>query len=169
MAKSTAQGIQIDEDRAHQRRGWRMERVAWGAMALVLVAATLGLFGYGPLSRATAGSPEGLSMEYDRFQRAKAPTEYRFDVDPALAADGRLRLRFDRSLLDEVELQSVVPEPEAVRAGPGYTEFEFAVAPGAQRAARVEFQFQPSTFGRVRGRVSAPGAPPAIVDQIVFP
>lgn len=146
-----------------------MERVGWTGFALLLVASLLGLFGNGPLSRAQAGEPGTLLLHYERFQRASAPTEYRFDASPALARDGRLRLRFDERLLEEVELQSVVPEPETVRTGPGYTEFEFSLAPDTGDAARIVFQFHPSTFGRVRGRITTAGAPPLAIDQLVLP
>ena len=98
MAK-TVQGLQIEEDRAHQRREWRIERVGWVLMAGLLLAGLLGLLGDGPLSRATAGSAGALSVEYDRLQRAAAPYEYRFEVDPSLAREGQLRLRFDDALL----------------------------------------------------------------------
>lgn len=169
MAKNAASGIEIEEDRRHQRRGWHMERVGWIVISLLLLASLLGLLGDGPASRAQAGEPGSLLLRYERYQRASAPTQYRFDAAPALARDGRLVLRFDQGLLEEIELKSIVPEPETVRTGPGYTEFEFAMAPGEGRAGRIVFQFNPSTFGRVRGRITAPGAPPLTVDQIVLP
>lgn len=169
MAKNAQKAIQIDEDRHHQRHGWRLERIGWSAIGLLLLASLLGAFGGGPLGRARAGSAAGLSLAYDRIQRASAPTEYRFEAAPALAPDGRLRLRFDAALLEEVELESIVPEPELVQAGPGYTDFEFALAPGSAGPARLVFRFRPATFGRVRGHVTAAGAPPVTIDQVVLP
>ena len=168
MAK-TVQGLQIEEDLAHQRREWRFERAGWVVMGLLLLAGLLGLFGNGPLSRAQAGDPGAVSVDYDRLQRAASPQTYRFEVDPALASDGELRLRFEDSLLEELEIQSIIPEPESVTAGPGYTEFAFAMAPGAGSPARFVFQFEHTTFGHVRGRVAAPGVPTLVVDQFVFP
>ena len=163
----TAKGIQIDEDRGHQRREWRIERVGWAVMALLVLAGLLGVFGDGPLGQARTGGA-GASVEYDRLQRAAAPTEYRFAVDPALATDGHLRLRLDEALLEEAELISIVPEPASVATGPGYVEFAFAVhAPGTP--ARITFRFKPTTFGRVRGEVALPGTAPVVLDQFVFP
>src|SRR5690242_8532320 len=95
--------IQIDVDRRHSRREWRIERIGWAVMAVLLAAGLLGLLGYGPLSQARAGEPGTLSVTYDRLQRASAPSEYHFTVAPSLARDGELRLRFDDTLLDEVD------------------------------------------------------------------
>lgn len=167
MAK-TVEGLQINEDREHQRLEWRIERIGWAVMGLLLLAGLLGLLGNGPLSRAQAGQPGAFAVEYDRLQRAKAPTAYRFQVAPALARDGTLRLRFEDALLDEIELVTIIPEPDAVRAGPGYTEYVFAVGPG-DRPARISFEFEPTTFGNVSGRVAVPGVAPIVLDQFVFP
>ncbi len=44
-------GLQINEHRGFQLRFWRAERIAWGAFALIALAALLGLFGEsGPLN-----------------------------------------------------------------------------------------------------------------------
>ena len=67
-----------------------------------------------------------------------------------------------------MELDSVIPEPEAVIAGKDYTEFVFLAAPGGGQA-RVVFRFRPATFGHRAGRVEVPGAPPVAVDQLIYP
>lgn len=169
MARTAGKRIEIDEDRTHQRVEWRIERVGWALMALLVLAAALGLLGDGPLGEARASRGEGLDVEFDRLQRAAAPTEYRFSVDPVLAGGGTLRLRLDASLLDEIELQSIVPEPVSVAAGPGYTEFEFAIDGTGGAPARIAFRFQPTTFGPVQGKASVPGARPLALDHFVYP
>jgi len=169
MVSMTNRNIQVEEDPAHQRCEWRFERTGWILMALLLVAGLLGLLGYGPLSKAQAGMPGTLTVAYDRLQRASAPTEYRFQVAPSLARRGELRLRFDDALLDEIEVNSILPEPLRMQAGPGYTEFVFAMAGAGGPTTRIRFQFQPATFGHVHGRISADGAEPLVIDQIIFP
>src|SRR5690606_26776772 len=47
----------------HHRAAWRLERVAWGVMALLLLATLLGAFGGGPLSHARS-SAGPASLEY---------------------------------------------------------------------------------------------------------
>lgn len=166
---TTNESIQIEDDPAYQRREWRFERIGWVLMAVLLVAGLLGLLGYGPLSDTRAGTPGTLTVNYDRLQRASAPSEYHIDVAPTLARDGQLRLRFDNALLAEIELDSVLPQPVQMRSGPGYTEFVFAMDAAEGPPARLQFQFHPATFGHVRGRVTATGAQPLVIDQIIFP
>ena len=169
LVRTQDEGIQIDANRAHERREWRIERIGWVVMAALLAAGLLGLLGYGPLSQVQAGEPGTLSVDYDRLQRASAPSEYRFTVAPTLVRDGELRLRFDDTLLDEVDIKSIIPEPKQVRSGPGYTEFVFAMDAAEGPPARVQFQFQQATFGHVRGSVTADGAAPLVIDQFIYP
>lgn len=153
---------------AHHRAAWRVERASFAIILLLLVAALLGVFGDGPLSRARSESGSGLAVEYDRLLRASAPTRYRFLVDPSLMAKGALTLRVDNSLVDVMELESVVPQPRSQSAGPMYTQFSFQLEPGQSRAA-VLFRFRPATFGRRTGEVSVPGAPPLSIDHFIYP
>jgi len=169
MVQTRDDSLHIEEDRAHSRLEWRIEHVGWAVMALLLVAGLLGLLGYGPLSQVQVGDPGTLSLTYDRLQRASAPSEYHFTVAPSLARDGRLRLRFDDALLEEVEIQSIIPEPDQVRSGPGYTLYVFAMDDARGPPAHIQFQFQQATFGHVRGNVTTEGAAPLSIDQIVFP
>lgn len=46
--------LEIEEDLDFQRRMWRLQQIGWALLVLVVVAALLGLFGKGPLSRAVA-------------------------------------------------------------------------------------------------------------------
>jgi hypothetical protein len=163
------ESIQIEEYPAHQRREWRIERGGWVVMAALLLAGLLGLLGHGPLSHAVAGTPGKLTVAYDRLQRSSAPNEYRFRASSTLAREGELRLRFDDALLEDIELTSILPEPVQMRSGPGYTDFVFAMDMAEGPSARIQFQFQPSTFGHVRGCVTAAGTEPLVIDQIIFP
>lgn len=62
--------LELDQDIDFQRRSWAVQRVGWGVMALVALAALLGLFGPGPINNAITGSKEApLWLEYKRFGR----------------------------------------------------------------------------------------------------
>jgi hypothetical protein len=51
---------EVEAQIGFQRRLWRAERIGWGCMALLVLAALAGLTGGGgPLSRATGAAPEG--------------------------------------------------------------------------------------------------------------
>lgn len=153
----------------HHRAAWRVERVAWTCIGLLLLATLLGVFGGGPLSHARSGSARAVELDYERLMRAAAPAEYRLRIQPGLAADGRVAVRIDQSLVDMMQLDSVVPEPEAVTAGAGYTEFAFRMAADRRAPAQVTFHFQPATFGRFDGELAVAGAPPLAVSHFVYP
>lgn len=58
-------GLEVSQDLNFQRREWVVQRVGWVVMAVLLVAALLGLFGPGPLSKSIAGSASGpVRAEY---------------------------------------------------------------------------------------------------------
>lgn len=151
------------------RSAWRLERVSWALMALLLVAAALGVFGGGPASHARTGSARTVELEYDRLLRAAAPTEYRLQVQPGTVRDGQLNVRIAQDLVDVMEIDSLVPEPESVTAGPGYTEFTFRIVAGGRSPAHVVIGFQPVTFGRFSGHISVEGARPLPVSHLVYP
>lgn len=152
----------------HHRAAWRAERIGWFVMALVLTATVLGGFGDGPLSRAKVHSDTGWSLEYERLVRSNAPSLFRFHVQPGLAAAGEVQLRLDRSLLDHMEIESIVPSAAREVTGPGYGEFTFLLAPG-EKAATIDLRYRPATFGHRRGRVSLSGGQPVFIDQFAFP
>lgn len=164
-----ADDLDLDRVMPHHRAAWRVERIAWALGAIALLGALLGLFGYGPLSRVTVGHADGLQVEYDRFQRSSAPTDYEVTANAALARDGQLRLRFDQTLVDGIEFEDIAPAPEHARAGNGYIEFVFNMAPGHPTRTRITFRFRPTTFGHRSGRVAANGAPPVTLDQYIYP
>lgn len=166
--KRDGAGANYADTMRHHRAAWRAERIGWTVMALLLLATLLGAFGDGPLSRAHNGSLQSLSVRYDRLLRASAPTNYRFEANPAIASGGELRLRFDQAMVEGIEIDLIVPTPEREQAGPDYTEFVFNVAPGSS-PVRIDFRYRPATFGPHNGRVSVGGAHAVTIDQFVYP
>jgi hypothetical protein len=96
---------QLDDDLPYQRREWRAQRFGWWALTVFVAAAALGVFGGGPLSRATAASADGgLRLDYDRFVRSGAPARMLVHVAGSPAPDpGRaLHLEFSRDFIDAI-------------------------------------------------------------------
>jgi hypothetical protein len=118
--------LEVGQDLGFQRREWRVQRIAWVAMAMVLVAGLAGLLGSGPLAHAAAEA-EGLTVEYDRIVRDRAPFDLRFVLPPGTAPSGQVDLWIDRALLDKAEIARVVPQPESERAGADRVVFTVAV------------------------------------------
>lgn len=119
---NTVGTLEVGQDLAFQRRDWRMQRVGWGLLALVLVCAFLGLLGgLGPLNQQRAGSQQlGVAVQYDRFLRRDSHggelQAKLFDV-----TQGKATFYISSNYGDAVQITSVVPQPESVKSeGDGY-------------------------------------------------
>src|SRR5688500_11374240 len=60
--------IEVDQDLDHVRSLWRVQRVGWVIMLLLVIGGLLGLFGKGPLAEHQVQT-NGLTLDYDRFAR----------------------------------------------------------------------------------------------------
>jgi hypothetical protein len=167
-ARRDAPRLDLEEDLEFQQRSWQIQRVGWALMALATLAALLGLFGSGPLSRATAGrEPDGLQVEYARFTRVSAPGTLRIRVPARAGADG-FSLSLSRVYLEQMRVESVLPVPTAIEARPDDILYVFA-ARQAPESIWVTFRIQPDAAGVVRARVGMPGGPSLAWWQLVYP
>jgi hypothetical protein len=144
--------LEIAQDLHFQRRSWAVQRVAWVVLALLILAALMGLFGPGPLSRAMAGRQDGpLWAEYHRFWRLKSPMSLRLHFGPEAARNGQARVWLSRSYLEAMSVQHVTPQPLSVEAGPGRLTYVFTLSQ-PDRSTAVTFNIEPETPGSVPGQ-----------------
>lgn len=156
-------GLQIEQALDFQRRFHAVQRVAWWLLALVPVAAVLGLFGGGLLGETTAGGrAAGLTVSYERFARMTTDTEIELRFT---SADGPTSVSISRTLLDRYDISEIRPEPERVVTRPDRIEYVFAaVTDGTAR-----FAVQPSSAGSSSGTVTVAGGLPVRINQFVWP
>ena len=158
---------QIAEDPEVQRRTWRFERIGWILLAVAVVAAVLGLFGEGPLSRAEETSADGsLSVDFPRFLRRQSPESIRIRFT-AQAGSGSASLWIDRRWLDEVTVESVTPEPERTELWPDRLVYRFARG-GPAGTHSVHVRFEVDAPGRTRGEFGTADAR-VPVSHVVYP
>ncbi len=97
--------LEIEEDIDLHETGWIVQRIGWGLMLVVLVCATLGLFGDGLLSE-TKLAAGGTSVLYQKFLRSEADTEVEIvshDVS------GKIRIAFSPNFLDVYKFDRMTP------------------------------------------------------------
>ncbi|HTU90761.1 MAG TPA: hypothetical protein VMF69_11850 [Gemmataceae bacterium] len=72
---SRTEDIEAGCDPEFERRWWRIQRIIWGILVLLLLAGVAGVFGHGPLSEATI-HPSGsqLQVRYDPLARRETPS-----------------------------------------------------------------------------------------------
>jgi hypothetical protein len=171
MAPPVLDGLQIEEDIAFQRRSWRVQRVAWAVMALILLAGLLGVFGSGPLSQATASMPGVLAVEYQRFARYDTPDTLSIRLEPAATGGPAVRVGLDRAYLDHSKIDSMVPPPARVHGAGDRLVYEFPIAePG--RPLTITLALEPQQIGIVHGRVTLErdgGVETVSFRQLVYP
>jgi hypothetical protein len=147
-----------EEHFPQERREWVVQRVAWVVMVLILVAALLGAFGNGVLSKRTANSEDGgLRVEYQKIVRFQAISELRLKIDVKEPGDeGLVTLTIGGGYLEHFELESVVPEPEEQRSGEGHVVLMLRpVRPG--EPVEVTVRAKVEKLGEITGELSVQG------------
>lgn len=156
--------LDIDEQFDVQEASWRLQRIGWVAMGLLLLAGLAGVFGHGPLSQVRLGDPAGLELVFGRFERRTKESVLRVRLGPP--ADGRVRLWIDASYLSGQPLVRVQPEPEGMELVDGRLLLDLRVA-GDRPEVRIDTR--PEVFGPVRGRLGIVDGPELSFRQFVYP
>ncbi|HXH06764.1 MAG TPA: hypothetical protein VNI83_09250 [Vicinamibacterales bacterium] len=158
----------LDEDLAFQRRVWTIQRIGWVVLALLVVAGAFGLFGGGPISRASTGDPAGrLAVEYERFCRREATTTLTVRLREPRAPEGAASVVFAPAYLDAIAIEQVVPPPEGSEIRPDGVVFRFRPPPNDMPMV-VIFFLRVRRAGIVFGRLSSAGSS-VTFRQLVYP
>lgn len=163
--------LSIDDvgNQRFQTLEWRIERVAWSALVLLLVAAVLGAFGVGPLSSASLEAADGsVRVEYQRFVRNVGNTSATFVIDESTIADGKATLYISSDLASGWSISKVSPTPSSEKRNDEWLVFEFDAASGKPTVAHL--QYRGDGFGRRAGAVRAgESGTPVYVRQWLYP
>jgi hypothetical protein len=167
--KSHTSDLQLDQDLEFERRTWTIERLGWVVLAMVGLAALIGLLGPGPLSKTIAGEEGGaLWLEYSRFGRLKAPLTLRLHLGPKAGQHGSVRLWLSREYLEGVKVESVTPPPVHVEAGPEQLTYVFAISELTHSTA-VSLSLKAEQIGRQQGCVGLMNGPTVCFRQFIYP
>ena len=161
--------LEINQDLEFQHLSWKLQRIGWGLMALLLVAALAGLLGPGPLSDTTAGEENSmLWVEYNRFERYQSPIMLKIHLGPGAAKDGKVRLWMNRDYIQNMELRHIDPEPESVEVGAESTAYVFNIA-DPEKSTTIFFHLEPNTRGWLPLRIGLQGGPHVSLRQFLYP
>ncbi len=160
--------LHINQDLRFQKRMWRIERGGWAAMALLVLSASAGLFGQGPVSRAIVGDPSSLMVDYERFVRYGSPLQLRVSLPHINTPDGSLSLKLNREFLNRVRVSSITPHPTAEALLSDGVRYDFTVAPG-EGTALVTVHLQPQGMGPLTGEIRRDDGARIALWLFVFP
>ena len=168
MSASTPLGAQEQESPAATKWEWRIQRIGWVVMGLIVVLALSGVFGVGPLSWSTVTADDAsVEVSYPRFTRNGAPSTLSLRVPATAAADGQVRVWIDGEYLEALEVTSITPEPASQISDGGGVVFAFETEPGAPLEATVNATGD--AIGLQTGRLAVVGHPPVEFRQIFYP
>lgn len=163
--------LELDDER-HQRRHrleWTAERGGVLLIALILVAALLGLLGPGPLSYRKASSSDGnLSVEYYAIQRYAAPAEWVVRFRGASPDTGFVRLGVSRTFTDSVAVEEITPRPASVEMQDGRLVYTFQTA-DLRGEGIITIRYKHEEMGPVRCVVDLADESRAQVTHFVLP
>ena len=170
MAEPRRKGsIEIGEDLEFQRRSWRVQRIGWAVMMLIVAAALLGIFGGGPLSNARAGDANRFGIDYQRFVRLESPEKITFNVGSASATGASsVDIWIDRGWLEKHDISSIVPEPSETRVTPDRVIYRFAVD-STGVPLRIDFDLETKAMGILKGRAGIADGNPMTFTQLAYP
>lgn len=124
-------------------------------LALFVAGGLAGVFGRGPLSRASAQLPaSGAQVSWERFARNHTAGEISVEFTspgPSPAAE----IAFDRPLLDHVKITTTQPRAAIERANGAGAVYGFQMGPGGR--GKVVFSVEPSKSGPADGAITVNG------------
>ena len=144
--------LDLDDKPGLHRRAHKVQTVLWIAMALLVMAGGLGVFGGGPLSKKEEGNTEtGPWVRYDRLARHEAPVDV--ELRWAAPAQGGATVAFPGSYAEAFEVTGVVPQPTTVRTAQNHVYYHF----DSSGPVTVIFHLRCNEIGTVKGYVEVAG------------
>ena len=159
----------LDSELPFQRKQWRIERIGWTVMALlILYALAGGVGGGGLLSDAEVVLADGSArVRYEKFARQLTPTTV--EINLTQPPDGRpMQLHLDGSYLGSTTIKLIVPEPDTTTIADNGYVFGFKRSAGVTDS-KIRLQLEPQRIGTVKGWLVINDGPRLAINQFVFP
>lgn len=120
-----------------------MQKVGTIVLVAFVIAALVGLVGFGPLASTSGSSPDGLvSVGLDRVTRLKADNSMTVTFTREAVEDGTIRLELTGPWTSGVDLQGITPEPSVQQATADGVVMMFQADPSAETDVSVSFTTQ---------------------------
>jgi hypothetical protein len=168
-AEDRARDNSFGEDWGFQVREWRLERIGWAVMVVIIVAALSGVFGGGGLvACTTVADAAGLTeVRYARFARYASPTTLHINLT-ASASRRPIRVRVSDRYLSEMNVRAITPAPTSTAIADQQHVFVFERS-AAPASATIRFELEPTAIGRHLGWIAVDEAAPLSFTQFIYP
>jgi hypothetical protein len=160
--------LEVHQNLPYQQRMWKLQRVGWGLMGLVVWLAFLGLFGKGWLSSSSITNSEGnLRVDYERFLRHQAKSEITVHVRPGKGQQV-IHLGLNKDYLQSIEVMNIVPQPEKTELRQDGLTFIFPVQ-SLDQFEKIHFFILPKNAGTAQAQLRLENQDPLVFSQFVYP
>ncbi len=136
--------LQLEDEIELHKKAWIVQRVGWVLLFLTVIAASVGLFGNGILSKRTM-TKSGTEIRFERFARLESPFVLRIETS---AVGPLTTVALPQAYLTEMKIRQVQPQPASEEVKKGMTVFSFSVDDGAV----INFFLEPQTIGTLQGQ-----------------
>lgn len=152
----------VEKDFKYERADWKVQRVFWGCMSLVLLYGLLGGLGdSGRLLNDRSVEFKGGMFLYQRKLRVEKTSEIKLQLD-ASVTDATVSLNND--YFDRIKVVQVIPEPQMVSISNNRTTYAFEFSgPGT-----ITFFLDPMRVGRQNIEVDVNGQAISASQYIFF-
>jgi hypothetical protein len=152
-----------------------VQRVGWVVMALLLLAALLGVFGGGPLSSATvrqSGPGYELELEYPRFGRVESDLQMELRITAPEQQADQITVVLSGDLRAKTSIRTISPQPESEAVLGDSIVYTWRVD-GWERPQVIAFEYEARDWRGVDGRLDVSAGDQALgvltFDQFLFP
>ncbi|MBS7563650.1 hypothetical protein KHS38_04465 [Mucilaginibacter sp. Bleaf8] len=135
--------MEIDEEVKFTQTSWRLQKVAWVAMFVLIAIVCTGLFGDGMLSD-TTGNKQNVNIKYERYLR------YQAEKMVLISAKENIHtITISQSLVDNFKITEFVPQPESSYVQDGHRVYVYK----PEKNLRVLLYIIPMKAGHAEGDI----------------
>jgi hypothetical protein len=150
------------------RIGGHRIHLGWIVIFAVVLVAAGGGFGGVPWTRLSISSSDGsLQLEYDGLWRMNAPTTLKIQMHDA-PGTGSVRIAVNRAYLENVRVDSILPEPHLVLGAMDRVSYHLLGDPESPSIS-VSFAVTPLTIGILHAEIAVEGHQPIRFRQFIYP
>ena len=163
--------LEIQQDMKFNDGAHKVKLVGKLLLLLIIIAVLVGFTGYGPVSKYKTGDARaGVVITTQQYVRYESPLEVEMRVNTVLlGVDSVLDISFPGSYIDDIKVESIVPEPDHTVISNDRIVFRFAIKdPGEEQ--RILFYLRPKgLFKSVEATVTIGERMEAHLEHFIYP
>ena len=136
--------LEINEELELHEKGWKIQRLGWIFIFLIVALGLFGFFGDGLASKTTVTQNQA-KIQYDKFYRREARMEMK--VDLLNNTNTPVDISFPNNYLKNFQLESILPEPASIKVGNEQVHYLF----DGQGSMNIVFYLIPKKTGNIPG------------------